>query len=428
MSLQYRIAPEGQVRDIDDGKREVLVEIPWEVIDSYNTDFERSAFDEFFAQRLPVMCWQHQRTEPIGRVKDRQATRSAHQFRAGFSDFDAVPRARQAFAQIRDKEIVDFSFGFDQAQSMPHPSVRGAVRFTRARMPEISPVTIGAIPGAVAVGIRAEAEIANVRGLLEAGAIDEDGANEMLRAAGLEPLPRQRVEVQDPKELLTEAVRAVLAETGERALTITIGDDGAVSTTGDPASVGTVDLNDDGDGDYDRDATISAIDGAIDAALDYFGQVDLSTLPAEVGMAYQLIQAADVACDELMEGEGIPDYDADGDGSGSDGDAPVGQRDDETPEDGERAASEYADPGYQDDKQKRYPIDTAEHVRAAWSYINQADNAAKYSAEDLAKVKDRIKAAAKKFGVEISSDGGKRSADDVGDVEILMARTKLGRR
>src|SRR6185437_2803811 len=34
----------------------------------------------------------------------------------------------------------------------------------------------------------------------------------------------------------------------------------------------------------------------------------------------------------------------------------------------------YADPGYQSDKQKRYPIDTAAHVRAAWSYINQSKN------------------------------------------------------
>lgn len=63
---------------------------------------------------------------------------------------------------------------------------------------------------------------------------------------------------------------------------------------------------------------------------------------------------------------------------------------------------EYADPGYQNDKQKRYPIDTEEHVRAAWSYINQEKNANMYTAEQLANVKSRIKTAAKKFGIEIS--------------------------
>jgi HK97 family phage prohead protease len=65
---------------------------------------------------------------------------------------------------------------------------------------------------------------------------------------------------------------------------------------------------------------------------------------------------------------------------------------------------QYADPGYQPDKKKRYPIDTAEHVRAAWSYINKAHNAMVYSASQLADIKGRIMAAAKKLGVQIESD------------------------
>ena len=44
---------------------------------------------------------------------------------------------------------------------------------------------------------------------------------------------------------------------------------------------------------------------------------------------------------------------------------------------------EYADPGHQGDKKKRYPVDTEEHIRAAWSYINQAKNAKEYSPEQL---------------------------------------------
>lgn len=64
----------------------------------------------------------------------------------------------------------------------------------------------------------------------------------------------------------------------------------------------------------------------------------------------------------------------------------------------------YADPGYRDDKVKRYPIDTTAHVRAAWSYINQADNAAKYSPGQLASIKARIKAAARRHGITISDD------------------------
>ena len=70
----------------------------------------------------------------------------------------------------------------------------------------------------------------------------------------------------------------------------------------------------------------------------------------------------------------------------------------------------YADPGYQKDGKKRYPIDTAEHVRAAWSYINQGDNAGQYSSEQLANIKGRIRAAAKKFGIDIA-DGSSNSGN-----------------
>ena len=65
-------------------------------------------------------------------------------------------------------------------------------------------------------------------------------------------------------------------------------------------------------------------------------------------------------------------------------------------------AEHYADPGYQSDGKKRYALDSESECRAAWSYINQADNAAKYSPEDLAKVKANIKAALKRYGVDVN--------------------------
>jgi Escherichia/Staphylococcus phage prohead protease len=63
----------------------------------------------------------------------------------------------------------------------------------------------------------------------------------------------------------------------------------------------------------------------------------------------------------------------------------------------------YADPGYQKDHKKRYPINTKDHAMAAWSYINQAKNAAKYSPEHLKAIKGRIRAALKRFGVEVAA-------------------------
>lgn len=54
---------------------------------------------------------------------------------------------------------------------------------------------------------------------------------------------------------------------------------------------------------------------------------------------------------------------------------------------------EYADPGYQSDKKKRYPIDTAAHIRAAWNYINMPKNSKKYSSTQVASIKRKIIAA-----------------------------------
>lgn len=70
----------------------------------------------------------------------------------------------------------------------------------------------------------------------------------------------------------------------------------------------------------------------------------------------------------------------------------------------------YADPGYRGDGRKRYPIDTPEHIRAAWSYINMPKNAAKYSADDLAKVKARIRKAMEGLGAEVADEDEREEA------------------
>jgi HK97 family phage major capsid protein/HK97 family phage prohead protease len=64
----------------------------------------------------------------------------------------------------------------------------------------------------------------------------------------------------------------------------------------------------------------------------------------------------------------------------------------------------YADPGYQKDGKKRYPLDSEDHCKAAWSYINMPKNAAKYTPEQLAKIKGKIKAALKKYNVQMDDE------------------------
>jgi len=79
----------------------------------------------------------------------------------------------------------------------------------------------------------------------------------------------------------------------------------------------------------------------------------------------------------------------------------VEKRSDTDAHEGER---KYGDVTYADETNKKYPIDTPEHVRAAWSYINHKDNAAKYDKDEVELIKKRIKRAAEHHGVEIEDE------------------------
>lgn len=79
--------------------------------------------------------------------------------------------------------------------------------------------------------------------------------------------------------------------------------------------------------------------------------------------------------------------------------AQITKREDVKPSEGK---SEYGDVKFADPTNKKYPIDTEAHVRAAWSYINMPKNAGKYSSSEVSAIKSKIKAAGKKFGIEFN--------------------------
>jgi hypothetical protein len=81
--------------------------------------------------------------------------------------------------------------------------------------------------------------------------------------------------------------------------------------------------------------------------------------------------------------------------------AKIDRREDVNPKTGE---NKYGDVEFADPTNNKYPIDTEEHIRAAWSYINHKDNANEYDKDEVETIKNRIKRAAKKHGIEISSD------------------------
>ena len=81
--------------------------------------------------------------------------------------------------------------------------------------------------------------------------------------------------------------------------------------------------------------------------------------------------------------------------------AKIDKREDVNTEEGE---SKYGDVKFADTINNKYPIDTLEHVRAAWNYINHKDNAAKYDVDEVETIKNSIRRAAITHGVNINED------------------------
>src|SRR6185312_13418723 len=73
-----------------------------------------------------------------------------------------------------------------------------------------------------------------------------------------------------------------------------------------------------------------------------------------------------------------------------------------TPDEPYGSGNDYADPGYEPDGKKRYPLGSAEEIRAAWDYIHKGRDADKYSPAHLKEIRARIMAAWKR---KIDKDG-----------------------
>ncbi len=89
---------------------------------------------------------------------------------------------------------------------------------------------------------------------------------------------------------------------------------------------------------------------------------------------------------------------------------------------------EYADPGYQKDGKKRYPINTPEHIRAAWSYINKSNNCSEYTPAQCSHIKSKIVSAWKKHIDPKGPPSAKASVDLVAVQASLDAINAILRR
>lgn len=379
-----RVAADSEVRtiELEDGVREVEAKICSYGVgpDTYRTTWAPGWAVEGLRETLgdgradgttgtPVtMVYGHDERDlnnVVGSVAGYTDKPDGLYVRLRMANFDEVPSARIAYSLLRDGHLRGWSYKYRDADLRPDPAHRGALQFVRARLVHVSPVTDPSIPGTATVGVRSDMS-------------EEDAMNQA---------------ILDALTALPDSIRTATAEGVAEGLRTA-----GVAAPEEASSPETLAL-------------------AVATALSACRAADV---PEEQRLA--LIEAAGVANEELCEALGVPTEQVRAAQAVSSKDELDELGDKTQDEDETRAAQpygdvEYADPGYQKDKQKRYPLDTEEHVRSALSYIGQEKNASKYSSEDLKKVKDKIDAAAKKLGI------GDRSAAPIDE-----AIEKLNRR
>ncbi len=246
---------------------------------------------------------------------------------------------------------------------------------------EVSPVRRGANRKGVvlkeegdAMGIDPEvADILSVPWAHEGAMLDalrKEGVDEAVQKSmvgGLRLLSGSAGELPDAIREVVEKLGVEMYARVNRPLNTSHGIPGAGELTGGAASA-------------ENDPVDDTASGA-DTAAEVTSDEDLeATVPGAPAVGKDDGDIAMAACDDM-----------DDDGVMKDGKEPYGN-------------VTYADPGHQSDGKKRYPLDTPEHVRAAWSYINMPKNASKYSSSQLASVKGKIKAAMTRAGADVKKD------------------------
>lgn len=179
MTIQYRESVDGEVREVNESKRQVEAKVCSYGVgpDTYNTTWQRGAFQDGFEKHgLPVICWGHDQRDIIGSAIGYRDEEDGLYLTMQFADPDDVPSARRAYSLIKDGHVKGWSFGFSDGKTEPDPQYKGAFRFRSARMFEASPVTRASIPMTRTVAVRAAGgETREVR--------DEDALIYALRSA-----------------------------------------------------------------------------------------------------------------------------------------------------------------------------------------------------------------------------------------------------
>lgn len=163
MTIEHRAIRGAQIRAVAEGGEHFidLQIITPNVVDDYGSVWMEDCFDRSLDERMPTLAWAHDWSEPIGRgVSWSREPGEGPVVRFRLDDFDAVPTARRAFAQVESGTIDDCSVGFSntarrdptEAERQQWPGVREVIE--SADDDEVSLVLRGAVPGAKVVAYR----------------------------------------------------------------------------------------------------------------------------------------------------------------------------------------------------------------------------------------------------------------------------------
>ncbi len=216
-----------EFRDAQDGRPPGFTAraVNYGVRDSYGTSWVQGVFEDSLRENLPPVVWCHDWSDPVGRVVGYTDNPDGLDIDVDLDDFEAVPRARQAYAQLKSGTMRQFSFAFLRASEQPDPDLPDTTQITSAQVDEFSIVLVGSVPGTHTTGVRAVGNTVPVRlatdliNRLSAGTIDLRTATAELRGLPVQDItPRFEIRAvdgtgggDDAMAVLTEVDTAIAA-------------------------------------------------------------------------------------------------------------------------------------------------------------------------------------------------------------------------
>lgn len=179
--------------------------VSYGVPDTYRTSWQRGVFAAALETRsargasIPVV-WDHNWADPVGQVVSYRDEQDGFYGDVEYDDFEAVPRAKQAYAQMQPNPTTgkptmgQFSFAFVRGEEEEDTEHRGVMRQTSVRdVQEFSIVLNGSVPGTGVQQMRAAGRVdartaADLIARVTSGELDAtDALIELRTAAGQVP-------------------------------------------------------------------------------------------------------------------------------------------------------------------------------------------------------------------------------------------------